>query len=203
MDSIVHTLMLWSVLVPGKMWFAPSQPITIDVKPAAPVTLVLTDFAGHEIKAAGPVEIKEEKPINLREIFPAVSEPGTYVLWAVPAAKTGIAEFTGTPLVIESRADKRPMAPPGALVTRVEPLRYDPTTWLPDPKLPLILGHQIVGRVEQIGDGRELPRVRSLAKGSYTSARDPAVREAASRCRDAIEARLAEKAQDSLEAERG
>lgn len=125
MNVIVNTLMLWSVLVPSKMWYAPSQAIAINVKPAeGAVTLVLTDFAGHEIKAAAPVEIKQEKGINLREIFPAVSEPGTYVLWAVPAGKTGIADFTGTPLVIESRADKRAMAPPGALVTRVEPLRY-------------------------------------------------------------------------------
>jgi len=121
---LVSTLMLWSVLVPAKMWYAPTQPILMDVKPEAGVSLVLTDFAGQDIQPQGPVEFKEAKTIDLRDPFPAVSQPGTYVLWAVPIGVKGIGNFTGTPLVIESRQDKRPGAPPGTMVTKIEPLRY-------------------------------------------------------------------------------
>jgi hypothetical protein len=45
MNSIVSVMMLASVLVPAKAWYAPNEPINIHVKPpAGEVTLVLTDF---------------------------------------------------------------------------------------------------------------------------------------------------------------
>jgi alcohol dehydrogenase, propanol-preferring len=61
------------------------------------------------------------------------------------------------PLILQDVPKPRPTA--GELLVRVNACAVCRTDLhvvdgeLPDPKLPLILGHQIVGRVEQIGDG--------------------------------------------------
>ena len=112
---------LFSVLVPTKMWFAPSQPDNIEIKSKGDVTLVLTDFAGKQMEAKGSAEAGPDKTVDVKTIFPALSTVGTYVLYAVPKGKS-LPEFEGTPLVIEVRADKNGGNQP--MVTKVEPLRY-------------------------------------------------------------------------------
>ena len=122
MTFLISTLFMFSVLFPAKLWFAPDQPLTIDVKTTSPVTLVLTDFAGKTIDAKQDATIASEKSIDLKQYFPDIPA-GTYLLYAVPKDKK-LPDFVGTPLVIEERTDKHEGAPSGALVTRVEPLRY-------------------------------------------------------------------------------
>ena len=125
-------LLVVASLTPAKMWFAPGQPIMIDVKPAgAEATLVLTDFAGKIIAPNGSAADvpAEDKAINVMEPFPQLSNPGTYVLYLTKreAAKDlsyAPTDFIGTPLLINVRKDNRPTAPPVPIVTRVEPLRY-------------------------------------------------------------------------------
>lgn len=120
MTSFISTLFMFSVLLPAKLWFAPGQPIAIDVKTDAPVTLVMTDFAGKPFPAASSAAVSGR--IDLTKIYSTLSI-GTYVLYAVPQGKQ-LPTFVGTPLVIEQRSDTRPGAPQGVLVTRIEPLRY-------------------------------------------------------------------------------
>ncbi len=42
--AITAMALFFSVLTPQKMWFAPSQPISVTVKGDQDVTLILTDF---------------------------------------------------------------------------------------------------------------------------------------------------------------
>ena len=113
---------LFSVLVPTKMWYAPSQPDEIRVETKGPVTLVLTDFAGKRLDAKGSADVSGDKTIDLKTIFPQVSSAGTYVLYAVPKDKS-LPDFEGTPIVIEVRTDKE-RGGVDPMVTHVEPLRY-------------------------------------------------------------------------------
>ncbi len=68
-----------------------------------------------------------------------------------------VLDKTGTPLVL--RDVPKPKSGRGQLLVRVNACAVCRTDLhildgeLPDPRLPLILGHQIVGRVEQIGPG--------------------------------------------------
>jgi propanol-preferring alcohol dehydrogenase len=67
-----------------------------------------------------------------------------------------VLEKIGKPLAL--RDLPKPKAGRGQLLVRVNTCAMCRTDLhivdgeLPDPKLPLVLGHQIVGRVEQIGD---------------------------------------------------
>src|SRR5688572_24541817 len=115
MHLILSTVLLLaaSALTPTKMWFAPDQPLTIDVKPGGEATLVLTDFAGKVRDAKGSADVAADKTVNVKELFPEVGQPGTYVLYAVKkgAAKDlqgAPTDFIGTPLVINVRKDARP-----------------------------------------------------------------------------------------------
>src|SRR6476619_4222854 len=94
-------LAMVSVLIPAKMWFAPDQPINIDVKPdaGAALTLMLTDFSGRGIEPQGPADVAEAKTVDVKQIFSQVTTPGTYILYAVPKGKS-VSDFVGTPLVI-------------------------------------------------------------------------------------------------------
>jgi cyclophilin family peptidyl-prolyl cis-trans isomerase len=121
-DLIASTLFLFSILVPTKLWYAPDQAITIDVRPDAPVRLVLVDFLGRAVDTQADTSVDAARQVNVRELFPAM-QSGTYVLYAVPKDKQ-LPDFVGTPLVVQVQADKRPGAQPGPLVARVEPLRY-------------------------------------------------------------------------------
>src|SRR4051812_30907522 len=118
-------MMLFSVLVPQKAWFAPDQPINVTVQPpaGAPVTLVLTDFTNRALEAKEPTVVTEPRTIDVRTLMPEGMTVGTYVLYAVPR-ENARKDFVGTPLVISVREDRRQGAPPGPMVVRVEPLCY-------------------------------------------------------------------------------
>jgi peptidyl-prolyl cis-trans isomerase B (cyclophilin B) len=117
-------------LKPSKLWFAPDQPMNVDVKPGGEAQLVLTDFSGRPQEPKGPVDFAADKSVDLRELFQDISiTPGTYVLFLVKKAaakdlEAAPADFIGTPLVIGVREDTRPGAPSGVMVTRIEPMRY-------------------------------------------------------------------------------
>jgi peptidyl-prolyl cis-trans isomerase B (cyclophilin B) len=135
---LTTTILFLASLTPTKTWVAPDQPIMVDVKPGAGVeaTLVLTDFAGKVIAPNTPADIAGDKTVNVKDFYGQVNRPGAYVLYltkkgAAPAAGAAAdesayapADFIGTPLVINVRADPRPKAPPFPIIVRVEPLRY-------------------------------------------------------------------------------
>lgn len=124
MDIATKTVLFFSILLPSRAWFAPGQPLAIDVKPeSGAVTLVLTDFLGKPFDAKKPADFDAATKVDLKEYFAAVDNAGTYLLYAVPKGGD-VKQFVGTPLVIEVRADVRRDAPPRPQVTRVEPLRY-------------------------------------------------------------------------------
>src|SRR5688572_4039960 len=133
MHALVTTILLAAAaaLTPSKGWFAPDQPVTVNVKTggAGDAVLVLTDFAGKFMQAKGGAEVAGDKSVKLNEVFPDVEQPGAYVLYLVKKGAekdlaAAPAEFIGTPLVIGVRRDARPGSPPGPMVVRVEPLRY-------------------------------------------------------------------------------
>jgi cyclophilin family peptidyl-prolyl cis-trans isomerase len=127
MNAVATLVALCSILFPTKSWFAPDQPWTVTVKAPAgqDLVLTLTDFTGRAIDARGDVLVSGggERTIDLKELFPPVSLPSTYVLWAVPKGKM-LPEFVGTPLIVSVRDDKRRDAPPGTMVMKVEPMCY-------------------------------------------------------------------------------
>lgn len=111
---------LYSILIPSKSWYSPTEPLNIAVQGDAAVTLVLVDFQGKSSSTDVPTDVEPGKTVEIRSMFPAM-RVGTYLLYAVPKGKT-TTEFTGTPLVIQLREDKRPGAPAGAIVVKVDPL---------------------------------------------------------------------------------
>lgn len=115
-------MMLFFVLAPSKMWYAPDQPIQINIQGQDNYSLVLTTFTGKRVDAEASADVEAGKSVDLRTIYKkALSIPDTYVLYAVPKGQP-LEKFAGTPLVIEGREDRRQPGP--LLVTRVEPLRY-------------------------------------------------------------------------------
>src|SRR3954454_811833 len=103
-------MLLVSVLTPTKTWFAPDQPLTVNVKAEGPAQLVLTDFLGNKLEAKGSAEVSGEGTKDIKQIFPRVADPGAYLLYLVPKGKD-LPQFEGTPLVISVREDKRRGAP--------------------------------------------------------------------------------------------
>src|SRR4051812_41744135 len=116
-------VLLVSVLTPSKTWFAPDQPLTVNIKAEGDAHLVLTNFTGGKVDPKGSADVSGETSKDLRQIFPeALAQPGAYLLYVVPKGKE-LPDFEGTPLVISVREDKRRAAAPGPMVTKVEPLR--------------------------------------------------------------------------------
>jgi len=113
---------LFSVLLPTKMWFGPSQPITIRVDAKTPTSLVLTKFDGTAIATKDAPS--GDATVDLRTLYPDLNAVGTYVLFAVPKGKT-VDQFVGTPIVIEVLADK---AQANAEVVKIKPLQYEVMT---------------------------------------------------------------------------
>ncbi len=83
---------------------------------------MLTDFDGTAIAPTGSPAVDAEKKVDVKAMFPQIANGGTFVLFVVPKDKK-TSEFLGTPLVIESIADKRG-GKPGPVVIKVEPLQY-------------------------------------------------------------------------------
>jgi peptidyl-prolyl cis-trans isomerase B (cyclophilin B) len=130
-STVTLVMMLFSVLVPQKMWFNPQQPLTVSVKTDKDVTLELTDFSGKVIDAKGSADVAASKDADIKQIFPETARPGTYVLYALakgtaPSKAGPPADFLGTPLVIEVLAAPVPDAQGqvSTMVTHVVPLQY-------------------------------------------------------------------------------
>jgi peptidyl-prolyl cis-trans isomerase B (cyclophilin B) len=127
MASTAVTLftLLFSVLVPQKMWYAPSQPLAI--KSDKDVTLELTDFSGKVIAAKGSADVAASQSADLKTIFPDTANPGTFILYALakgssPSQAGPPKDFLGTPLVIEVLPQAQ--QPAAAVVTHILPLQY-------------------------------------------------------------------------------
>jgi peptidyl-prolyl cis-trans isomerase B (cyclophilin B) len=127
MMHVAAAIVYFSILIPGKGWYAPKQPVMVDVNADQDVVLVLTDFVGSEIDAVkgGEIDIPkgQKKAVDVTALFPSIQSTGTYLLYAVPKGKS-LPDFVGTPLVIHALKDTRPGAPAGVMVTHVEPLQY-------------------------------------------------------------------------------
>jgi peptidyl-prolyl cis-trans isomerase B (cyclophilin B) len=122
-ETVAAMVMMFSVLVPTKMWYAPDQDLTIEVQGDGPVQLMLTTFAGRQVEAEGEVRVEPGATVNLRDVFVQLDTPGTYLLYAVPP-DGAVEDFVGTPLVIGVREDRRRAAVGGPIVIKIEPLRY-------------------------------------------------------------------------------
>jgi cyclophilin family peptidyl-prolyl cis-trans isomerase len=117
-------MMMFSVLFPSKMWYAPDQPIHVQIKGSGgDVVLVLTDFLGKRIEGETMPTFHDNDTVDIKTLWPTFRNPGTYLLLAVPKGKSP-SQFVGTPLVITVREDRRRDAAPGPMVIKVEPLRF-------------------------------------------------------------------------------
>ena len=136
--------MLFSVLVPQKTWFNPTQPLTVNIKSDKDVTLEMTDFTGKPIDPKSSADVAANQSADIKQIFPDAGKPGTYVLYALPKgtapSKSGTpSDFLGTPLVIEvipqedlrrgitgpqDSDDVIVVSSPTAMITHVVPLQY-------------------------------------------------------------------------------
>ena len=123
MQAAVYAVVMLAGLVPAKGWFAPDQPIAVNVKADEGQMLLLTDYNGRALESKAPTEVSGEKTVDLKELYVQVASPGTYVLYLTKKDGTA-ADFVGTPLVISVREDRRRGAPTGPSAVRVEPLRY-------------------------------------------------------------------------------
>ena len=99
-------LLAASVLTPSKNWYAPDAPLNVTVKADGDARLVVTDFAGAKLEGKGPADVSGEATKDLKQLFPQVSQPGTYLVYVVAKGKE-LPEFEGTPLVVSVREDKR------------------------------------------------------------------------------------------------
>jgi hypothetical protein len=86
---VAMMMSLFSVLMPGKMWYSPPQPMAMTVAADAktPVALVLTQFDGKPVENGSVDAPADGKIADLKKTFPVLTQPGTYVLWAVPKGK--------------------------------------------------------------------------------------------------------------------
>jgi peptidyl-prolyl cis-trans isomerase B (cyclophilin B) len=128
MTPVIGALAIFfSVLVPQKMWFAPSQPLLVTDKSSQDVALIMTDFSGKPQAAKGPAVLKAGATVDVKNLFPTGDTVGTWILYAVPTGSPSLAaatvpkDFLGTPLVIEVLQDP---SSDGPQVTRVVPLEY-------------------------------------------------------------------------------
>jgi cyclophilin family peptidyl-prolyl cis-trans isomerase len=123
-------MVLWSVLVPARQWVPPAMPLNVTLhspQKGEPLSLLLADFTGSTFPPTGPTELKDGQTVDLKPLFPPVSRPGSYLLFAVkpvPGQQPLPIDFVGTPLVIDVREDKRVGAPSGAMVTYIRPMQY-------------------------------------------------------------------------------
>lgn len=116
MQRLLGFLVAFSVLVPQKVWFSPSQPLTVMVGGSGKALLTLTDFSGKTLESASA---NSGQNVDLKSLFTQTANPGTYVVWdGTPSS------FAGTPLVVEVRVNKEQGAPPGPMVVKIEPLSY-------------------------------------------------------------------------------
>lgn len=123
MTPVLQTLLLFSVLVPAKMDFAPVQPLLITVRHAQPLSLVLSDLNGSTAGAIDASRVPLNEPISLRDFFPTLRTPGTYILRAVPPGDKKMG-FVGTPLVITVQFDQRQSGNTEPIIYHIDPMLY-------------------------------------------------------------------------------
>jgi peptidyl-prolyl cis-trans isomerase B (cyclophilin B) len=123
--TITALAMLFSVLVPQKMWFAVSQPLVVFDKSDKDISLVATDFSDKPLAPSASADIAAGQSGDLKKIFPQMANVGTYIVYARPkgaAATSGPpTDFVGTPLVVEVLGLETDQSP---MVVRVVPLCY-------------------------------------------------------------------------------
>ena len=76
--QVMGLLAVFSVLVPTKIWFAPDQGLMVNVKADSDIALVVTDFNGKTI--GSPVPEAAGKTLDLKQVFPDLAQPGTYIV---------------------------------------------------------------------------------------------------------------------------
>ncbi len=123
MSLVASIIILVSVLVPAKQWYAPSKPVDVKVDGDQPVHLVAIDFAGKKLEPKAAADVQPGQMVDLKAIYPQLEAVGTYVVFAVPPGKL-VTEFTGTPLLVQARATPKFSGPIGTNVIRVAPLVY-------------------------------------------------------------------------------
>jgi len=129
-SGVTLLTLLFSVLVPQKMWYAPSQPMTVTIKSDKDVTLELTDFTGKVMAAKGSADVAASQSVDLKTVFPDTANAGTFVLYAMPKGESpsqagAPKDFVGTPLVIEVIPQPQQLqAQQAAMVTHILPLQY-------------------------------------------------------------------------------
>ena len=124
MQHVVSAVLtIFSILIPTKQWYAPTQPLMVHVQSDVPLSLIATQFDGKRVDPKGSTDLAPSATIDVREMYPAMVNAGTYILFAVPRGGS-LADFVGTPLVVEVIADNTPGAPPGPTVIHVVPLQY-------------------------------------------------------------------------------
>ena len=113
-----------AVLTPQRTWVPPEQPINVEVKGDGELAVALTEFNGRWLEATQSPDVESGKTIDVRQVFPQLNTPGTYVLYVVKRGSRDVKSFQGTPLVIGVRENKKRGAPPGPMVVKIEPLRF-------------------------------------------------------------------------------
>lgn len=123
MHFFAALLSLVSMITSERTWTPPTQPIMIHVQAQGDSTLVLTDFEAKPLAAPTPADVSGDKTVDIRKFFPDLANPGAYILWEVPKGKT-VAQFEGTPLVIEVRSDTHRGGQADPQVVHISPLEY-------------------------------------------------------------------------------
>ena len=81
--AIGAVLFLAASLSPAKGWFAPSQPLNVEVKPGGPATLVLTDFHGRVMDAKKSTDVAGDSTVNLYDHLYAVRAGKVEDIWPI------------------------------------------------------------------------------------------------------------------------
>lgn len=123
MTPVLQTLLLFSVLIPARMDFAPSQPMLLTIKTDQAVSLVLSDLNGTITGTVTSNKVTKNQPVNLRELFPTLRTPGVYMLRAIPDGND-ITDFIGTPVMVTVQADPRQAGSNRAMIDHIDPLLY-------------------------------------------------------------------------------
>ncbi len=123
MSLVASIVILVSVLVPTKQWYAPSRPVEVKVDGNQPMHLVAIDFAGKRLEPKGSADVQPGQTVDLKAAYPQIDVVGTYVVFAVPQGKP-VTEFAGTPLLVQARTAPKFAGPIGTNVIRVAPLVY-------------------------------------------------------------------------------
>src|SRR2546430_10442390 len=105
MQIVSGLAMFFSILIPTKVWFAPTQPLTINIKSDAAVALGLTHFQGKPIDPAAANEAAPDKNVDIPAMYPQVGNTRAYLLVAVPYGEN-VSEVVGAPLVALVRRHK-------------------------------------------------------------------------------------------------